>query len=114
MKLLFDENISGELPRLIADVFPESADVLRLGLGGQSDAAIWEYAKTGGFVLVTKDEDFQRLSIFRGPPPKVMPKQHFSRSADHDLGAASQRTLNTTSDLRIARASHVFLFDLAG
>jgi predicted nuclease of predicted toxin-antitoxin system len=72
VKLLFDENLSGDLSRLIADLFPESSDVLRLGLGGQSDAVIWEYAKTGGFVLVTKDEDFQRLSIFRGPPPKVV------------------------------------------
>ena len=28
------------------------------------------YAGTDGFVLVTKDEDFHRLSVLLGPPPK--------------------------------------------
>lgn len=72
MKLLFDENLSGNLPRALADLFPESADVLRLGLGGAADEVIWEYARTGGFVFVTKDDDYQRLSVLRGPPPKVI------------------------------------------
>jgi hypothetical protein len=31
VKLLFDENLSGSLPRLLADVFPDSADVVGLG-----------------------------------------------------------------------------------
>ncbi len=72
MKLLFDENLSGQLPRLLADLFPDSDSALRLGLGGASDDAVWEHAKRAEFVLVTKDEDFQRLSVLRGPPPKVI------------------------------------------
>ncbi|HEY4219136.1 MAG TPA: DUF5615 family PIN-like protein [Gemmatimonadaceae bacterium] len=72
MKLLFDENLSGSLASLLADLFPDSADVLGFGLGGQSDDVLWGFAKTEGFILVTKDEDFQRLSILRGPPPKVI------------------------------------------
>ncbi len=72
MKLLFDEQLSRRLPDLLADAFPESSDVLAAGLAGAPDAAIWDYAKFSGFVLVTKDEDFQRLSILRGPPPKVI------------------------------------------
>lgn len=43
-----------------------------LGLGGSGDAAIWARAAAEGFVLVTKDEDFQRLSVLLGPPPKVI------------------------------------------
>ncbi len=33
---------------------------------------IWERARTDGALLVTKDEDFLRLSVTRGFPPKVI------------------------------------------
>lgn len=33
---------------------------------------MWDYAAAGGYVLVTKDEDFHHLSVVRGPPPKVV------------------------------------------
>jgi predicted nuclease of predicted toxin-antitoxin system len=36
------------------------------------DRAIWAYARDHGFVIVSKDEDFHRLSVFHGPPPKVI------------------------------------------
>lgn len=40
-------------------------------MGGASDVRIWEHAREGGFLLITKDEDFHRLSVMRGFPPKV-------------------------------------------
>ena len=46
--------------------------MLDLGLGGASDTTLWIRAATGGFVLLTKDEDFHRLSVLRGAPPKVV------------------------------------------
>jgi len=33
---------------------------------------IWGRAAKDGFVIVTKDEDFHRLSVLLGPPPKVI------------------------------------------
>ena len=36
------------------------------------DDTIWEYAKEQGFVVVTKDVDFRRLSEISGQPPKVV------------------------------------------
>ena len=39
---------------------------------GAPDRAIWQHAQEQGFVIVSKDEDFHRLSIFHGPPPKVI------------------------------------------
>jgi predicted nuclease of predicted toxin-antitoxin system len=72
VKRLFDEHLSRRLPERLADLFPGSSDVLSAGLGGAPDVAVWEHAKTGGFVLVTKDEDFQRLSVLHGAPPKVI------------------------------------------
>ena len=72
VKLLFDENLSTRLPRLLSGVFPGSSHVDNLDLGGASDRLIWERAASNGFTLVSKDEDFQRLSVLLGPPPKVI------------------------------------------
>ena len=72
MKLPFDENLAARLVPAVDDVFPHSAHVRDLGLIGASDRAIWDSAAAGGFVLVTKDEDFHRLSVMIGPPPKVV------------------------------------------
>ncbi len=72
MKLLFDENLSARLVDQLADLFPGSAHVRPLDLGGKSDRSIWNRAARDGFVLVTKDEDFHRMSVFEGPPPKVI------------------------------------------
>lgn len=33
---------------------------------------MWEHAAAHDFILVTKDEDFHRLAVLRGFPPKVV------------------------------------------
>lgn len=33
---------------------------------------MWEHAATHGSGLITRDEDFHRLSVVRGFPPKVV------------------------------------------
>lgn len=71
-RLLFDENLSRRLVAILRDAFPGSSHILDRGLGGESDERIWLHAREHGFVLVTKDEDFHRLSVFRGVPPKVI------------------------------------------
>src|SRR5437867_4450249 len=72
MKLLFDQNLSFKLVDRLADLFPGSAQVRRLGLDQADDRAIWEHANRGGFVLVTQDSDFADLAALLGPPPKVI------------------------------------------
>src|SRR5690606_34267645 len=72
LKLLFDENLADRLIRRLADVYPESAHVSTLGLGGGRDVEIWDVAAAEGFILVTKDADFHWLSTLRGHPPKVI------------------------------------------
>jgi predicted nuclease of predicted toxin-antitoxin system len=69
VRLLFDEQLSEELISALRDLFP---DVRTLGKGGATDPNIWELAREHGCVLVTKDEDFHRLSVLRGTPPKVV------------------------------------------
>jgi len=72
VKLLFDENLSARLTALLAEAYPGSAHVGSLGLAGARDRALWARAAADGYVLVTKDEDFHRLSVLLGPPPKVV------------------------------------------
>jgi predicted nuclease of predicted toxin-antitoxin system len=72
VRLLFDEQLSEELVALLADVFPGSLHVRVLGSGGAVDRAVWQLAMEHECVLVTKDEDFRRLSVLRGSPPKVV------------------------------------------
>ena len=48
MKLLFDENLSTVLPRVLAPHFPGSQHVDALGLAGQPDEVIWDFAKAKG------------------------------------------------------------------
>jgi predicted nuclease of predicted toxin-antitoxin system len=72
VKLLFDENLSARLVSELADIYPHSSHILAQALGGHSDRSIWERAGSDGYVLVTKDEDFHRLSVLLGPPPKVI------------------------------------------
>ena len=72
MKLLFDENLSPKLPRLLATLFPGSVHVRECGLLGQTDEDVWEYARTNGFIIVSKDSDFQQRSLLHGHPPKIV------------------------------------------
>jgi predicted nuclease of predicted toxin-antitoxin system len=72
MKLLFDQNLSPRLPRLLADLYPDSVHVREVGLRQADDADVWEYAKQEGFVIVSKDSDFQQRSLLYGSPPKFI------------------------------------------
>jgi len=72
MKLLFDENLSPKLPRLLETHFPGSAHVRDCGLRGFPDEDIWEYARAGGFVIISKDSDFQQRGLLYGHPPKIV------------------------------------------
>ena len=72
MKLLFDQNLSPKLVRRLADLFPGSSHVQAVGLDCASDDQVWEHARRNGFAIVTKDGDFNNLSVMRGSPPKVV------------------------------------------
>ena len=72
MKLLFDENLSPKFPLLLHNQFPGSVHLRDCGLKGRADQVIWEYARNGGFTLVSKDSDFYQRSLLLGAPPKLV------------------------------------------
>lgn len=71
-RLLLDENLSEKLLAPIISLFPGSTHIRTLGQQGASDGAVWAIARDGGFMLVTRDEDFVGMSVLRGAPPKVV------------------------------------------
>src|SRR5262245_31018296 len=72
MKLLFDHNLSYKLVARLADLLPDSTHVRNVHLHEADDSTVWEYARTNGFAIVSKDEDFHQLSFLYGAPPKVV------------------------------------------
>jgi predicted nuclease of predicted toxin-antitoxin system len=72
MKLPVDQNLSWRLSRNLEDIFPESIHVREISFAEAEDKEIWEYAKANGFVIVSKDTDFQQKNLFFGHPPKVV------------------------------------------
>ena len=72
VRLLFDEYLPSRLARELGGDFGESSDVVTELGPRPSDEAIWTFARDHDFVIGTKDDDFQRFSVARGFPPKVI------------------------------------------
>lgn len=72
MKLLLDHNLSHKLVARLTDLYPDTTQTRLLGFARAADPEIWFHARTHGFVIVTKDNDFAELAVLRGAPPKVV------------------------------------------
>jgi len=72
MKLLLDENLSRRLVPFLQHDYPGSDQVVLLGMESASDKEVWLKAKDDGYVIVTRDADFQELSLVWGQSPKVI------------------------------------------
>ena len=72
MKLLFDQNLSHKLVRLLADLFPDSIHVRDVGLEMADDSEIWKYAQDNALIICSKDSDLHQRSFLLGFPPKVV------------------------------------------
>jgi predicted nuclease of predicted toxin-antitoxin system len=72
MKLLFDHNLSPRLVTALADLYPNSQHVFPLQMDQEDDRLIWNYAIQHEYTIVTRDSDYNDLSLIRGFPPKVI------------------------------------------
>jgi predicted nuclease of predicted toxin-antitoxin system len=72
MKLLLDEDLAPRLARALAVVYAGTAHVVDCGLSATADEQIWQYARQGGYAIVSKDGDFRDRSAAEGPPPKLI------------------------------------------
>lgn len=69
MKLLLDENLSRSLVPFLQQVFPDSSQFVRLALESANDTQVWQAATDKCFVIVTRDADFEELSLVWGQSP---------------------------------------------
>ena len=72
MKLLFDQNLSHRLVTMLAPEFAGSRHVRDWGMADAADPVVWAHATQEGFVIVSKDSDFQQRAVLLGHPPKVV------------------------------------------
>lgn len=72
MKILFDQNISFRVLRLIEDSFPGCAQVRMVNLENATDWHTWSYAKENNYAIATFDSDFSDISSLYGHPPKII------------------------------------------
>ena len=70
MKLLLDENLSRRLVPALQAQFPGSSQVSLLRLERATDAQLC--AAQHGYVICSKDDDFQRLVSARGYQPRLI------------------------------------------
>jgi predicted nuclease of predicted toxin-antitoxin system len=72
MKLLFDQNISQRILKVLPEIFIGSSHIKMEGLLNSSDRYILEFAKKNGFIIVSQDSDFNELNSLLGFPPKII------------------------------------------
>jgi predicted nuclease of predicted toxin-antitoxin system len=72
VRLLLDENLSERLLQPLGELFPGSEHIGNLAKAGTTDGLLWDLARTGGFILTTRDEDFVGMSVLQEAPPKVL------------------------------------------
>ncbi|MFC3416563.1 DUF5615 family PIN-like protein [Algoriphagus hitonicola] len=72
MSLLFDQNISPKILKILPLQFSGSSQVRFEGLENSSDLEIFHYAKKKHFTIVSFDSDFIDLNGIYGTPPKII------------------------------------------
>jgi predicted nuclease of predicted toxin-antitoxin system len=72
VKLLFDHNLSPRLITLLRKIYPDSEHVYAIDMHQATDRVVWEYARAYGYVIATRDSDFNDLSVMYGFPPKII------------------------------------------
>lgn len=72
MKLLLDENRSRRLVAALQELYPGTTHAELVGLNGASDLAICDFAGEHGFVMVTKDVDYDQIIALRNFNPKLI------------------------------------------
>ena len=81
MKLLLDANISWRIIKLVEDDFSDCLHVKDIKITQPAkDLEIWEFAKQNNFTILTHDDDFEKLLLLKGAPPKVIILKTFNKN----------------------------------
>lgn len=81
MRLLLDANISWRTIKLIEKDFPNSLHANNIPINQPAkDIEIWEFARMNDFTILTHDDDFEKLLLLKGAPPKVIILKTFNKN----------------------------------
>ena len=72
MNLLFDQNISPRILRVLPPELSNCEQVRFVGLENSSDFDIFLFARENDFAVVSFDSDFVDLNAMHGTPPKII------------------------------------------
>ena len=72
MRFLVDAQLPPSLAELLREHGQEASHIFDTLAPNARDPVIWSFALQGGYVLVTKDEDFAEWSRLRQPAPPVV------------------------------------------
>ena len=81
MKLLLDANISWRTIKLIENDFTDCFHSKNIKTNQPAkDIEIWEFAKQNQITILTHDDDFEKLLLLKGSPPKVIILKTFNKN----------------------------------
>ncbi|MEN2400511.1 DUF5615 family PIN-like protein [Flavobacterium sp. MC2016-06] len=81
MKLLLDANISWRIVKLVGNDFSNCFHSKDIKINQPAkDIEIWEFAKQNQFTILTHDDDFEKLLLLKGAPPKVIILKTFNKN----------------------------------
>ena len=72
MRLLIDAQLPPALARWLGEHGVAATPVRELGLRDSDDGSIWNFATTGGWTVLTKDEDFVARCVGNPAAPPVV------------------------------------------
>ena len=72
MRFLIDAQLPPALARFLESHGHEARAVREVALREAKDPAIWSFAEEGGWVIVTKDEDFAQRVLAGSSGPQVL------------------------------------------
>jgi predicted nuclease of predicted toxin-antitoxin system len=113
VKLLFDANLSPTLVSRLKTEYVDSRHVRDVGLRHASDAEIWDFARTSGFVIVSKDTDFRERSYVEGFPPKVV-WLDVGNSGTGQIDTLLRREKQRVNDFEQSKDASVLILSLGG
>ncbi|WP_343585186.1 DUF5615 family PIN-like protein [Flavobacterium sp.] len=94
MKLLLDANISWRIIKLVENTFFNCLHANDIPVNQPAkDIEIWEFAKANNFTILTHDDDFEKLLLLKGAPPKVIILKTFNKNTKQIAEFCSQKSI---------------------
>jgi hypothetical protein len=107
-----DQNLSHRLIDRLRDVYADIAHVRAVGLGRADDQAVWEYPAGQGFIVVTKDSDFNTRAFVRAAAAGCLDSAR--QLPRRRCRGATQRPICRTSWISTRRLKRVYCFSNSG